>query len=154
MIASLVEVDNRRSVWHEERLGIGMSVGVKGQPDTLGINYFVAAKHSALLIQEMQHGVVGSSSGLRSLADAASAAGLPRNAGAIARAARTAGVTVVHCTAENLAGGIGANHNARIFEAARRLGLDNRPGSESEDVVFQRFHGLSPMSDLRWTRCS
>ncbi len=64
---------------------------------------------------------------------------------------------VVHCTAENLAGEFGANHNARLFAAARKAGMENRPGSasvrpvvevgpEPGDIVLPRFHGLSPMT--------
>jgi nicotinamidase-related amidase len=65
-------------------------------------------------------------------------------------------VPVIHCTAENLPGGFGANSNARLFVAARRLGLENRPASaevqpvaevfEANDLVLPRFHGLSPLT--------
>jgi nicotinamidase-related amidase len=75
----------------------------------------------------------------------------------VVRAARAAGVRVVHCTAENLPDGFGSNRNARVFAAARKAGMENAPGSESVrpvpevgpepgDVVLPRYHGLSPMT--------
>ena len=63
---------------------------------------------------------------------------------------------VIHCTAENLPDRFGTNTNARLFVAARRLGLKNRPSSadvrpvadvfEAGDLVLPRFHGLSPLT--------
>ncbi|HEY1990174.1 MAG TPA: isochorismatase family protein [Acidimicrobiales bacterium] len=112
---------------------------------------------SAVLVQEMQAGVVGAASGLPALADAGASIGLVEKVAAVVRAARTAGVTVVHCTAENLPDGFGGNRNARVFVAARKAGMENAPGSdavrpisevgpESGDVVLPRYHGLSPMT--------
>jgi nicotinamidase-related amidase len=117
----------------------------------------VAPGHCALLLQELQRGVVESGSGFASLAEAVREAELIGHAATLADAARQAGVVVVHCTAENLSGKFGTNRNARLFAAARRLGLDNVPGSdavqpvkelgpEPGDVVLPRYHGLSPMS--------
>ena len=101
----------------------------------------VARGQTALLLQEMQVGVIGSESGLPALAEAA----------------RRIGVPVVHCTAENLPDGFGGNRNARLFVAARKAGMANLPGSDSVqpvpelgpepgDVVLPRYHGLSPMT--------
>lgn len=117
----------------------------------------VAPSISALLVQEMQQGVVGTASGLPVLAEAGAAIGLIDQVAAVVRAARTAGVKVVHCTAENLPDGFGGNRNARVFVAARKAGMENAPGSdsvrpipevgpESGDVVLPRYHGLSPMT--------
>ena len=64
---------------------------------------------------------------------------------------------VVHCTAESLPGGFGRNHNARLFAAAQKSGVDTTAGSdavrpveevgpESGDIVFPRYHGLSPLN--------
>jgi biuret amidohydrolase len=83
--------------------------------------------------------------------------GLVDRVGRIGGAARPAGVTVIHCTAETLAGDFGANRNSRLFAAARKAGMTNRPGSESVgpidalgpepgDIVLPRYHGLSPMT--------
>jgi len=112
---------------------------------------------SALLVQEMQQGVVGTRSGLPALAEAGAGIGLIDQVTAVVKAARTAGVTVVHCTAENLPGGFGVNRNARVFAAARKAGMENAPGSElvrpvpelgpePGDVILPRYHGLSPMT--------
>ena len=64
---------------------------------------------------------------------------------------------MIHCTAENLPQGLGRNTNARLFVAARRLGMENQPGSDSvrpvsdlgpfdTDIVLPRLHGLSPLT--------
>lgn len=111
---------------------------------------------TALVLQEIQNGVVGDASTFPELARAASDVGVIPNAARLARAARTAGAPVVHATAQNLPGGFGANRNARLFAAARRAGAENAPGSDSVspvpellgagDVVLPRYHGLSPMT--------
>ena len=110
----------------------------------------------ALLVQELQNGVVGPESSLPALAEAVRETDLLRAAAAVTAAARSLGVPVIHCTAEGLADGFGANRNARIFAAARRRGLENRPASDSvrpvadvfapHDLVLPRFHGLSPLT--------
>jgi biuret amidohydrolase len=117
----------------------------------------VAPEHCALLMQEMQRGVVGPTSGFPALAAEGAAMGLIDHVATVAQAARAAGVAVVHCTAQNLPGGFGGNRNARLFAVARKAGMDNPPGSEAVlpvrelgpepgDVVLPRYHGLSPMS--------
>jgi nicotinamidase-related amidase len=70
--------------------------------------------HTALVTQEIQRGVIGDLSQLPELAENARLA-LPQIA-ALVRAARAAGLPVIHCTAERRADGLGANHNARIFQ--------------------------------------
>jgi biuret amidohydrolase len=108
----------------------------------------------ALVLQEIQNGVVGEETAFPELAEAAASAGVIPNAARLAAAARTAGVPVIHATAENLP--FGANRNARLFAAARRAGAENGPGTSSVrpveavvgpgDVILPRFHGLSPMT--------
>jgi biuret amidohydrolase len=123
--------------------------------DRLG--QLVSADHCALLILEMQRGVVGPGSGLPELAAAGAEVGLIEHVATVTRGARQAGVPVVHCTAESLPGGFGRSHNARLFAAALRAGMDNAPGSdavqpvqaigpEAGDIVFPRYHGLSPLN--------
>ena len=117
----------------------------------------VAPAHTAVLLQEMQRGVVGADSKLPALAEAGASIGLIGHVASVVKAARGAGVSVVHCTAENLPNGFGGNRNARVFVGARRAGLENLPGTdavkpvpevgpEPGDVVLPRYHGLSPMS--------
>jgi biuret amidohydrolase len=126
-----------------------------GREDRLA--QLIAPDRTALLIQEMQEGVVGAGSGFPALGAAGASIGLIEHVAAVAQGARRAGVTVVHCTAENLAGGFGVNQNARLFAAARKAGMDNLPGSAlvqpvaevgpaPGDIVLPRFHGLSPMT--------
>ncbi len=117
----------------------------------------VAAERCALLMVEVQQGVVGTDSGLPELAAAAAEVRLVEHVADLARGARRAGVPVVHCTAENLLDGFGTNRNARLFAAARKSGMHNAPGSasvqpvpelgpEPGDLVLPRLHGLSPLS--------
>jgi nicotinamidase-related amidase len=111
----------------------------------------------ALLVQEVQRGVVGPHSGFPALAEAGARVDLIGHVATVVRAARAAGVTVVHCTAENLPGGFGANRNSRLFAAARKAGMVHAPGTDpvqpvaelgprAGDLVLPRYHGLSPMT--------
>lgn len=101
---------------------------------------------------EVQPGVVGERSPLPELAQAA--AGMIPNIAALARAARVAGIPVVHCTAESRADGRGGNRNARLFGAMRKRGgaavsgseVHEDIGVEATDLVLSRLHGLSPMT--------
>ncbi|GIU88188.1 MAG: isochorismatase [Acidimicrobiia bacterium] len=117
----------------------------------------VDPRHSALVLQEVQNGVVGSPSALPALAEAAAAVGLVRNCARLARAARAARIPVFHCTAETRDDGIGANRNARLFAGVRKSAVRLSPGSdavrvpdeigvEPSDVVLPRHHGLGPMT--------
>jgi nicotinamidase-related amidase len=119
----------------------------------LDLAELVAPGHTALVTQEIQRGVVGDLSQLPDLAAAARPI-LP-NVAALARAARAAGVPVIHCTAERRADGLGANANARIFQYMARAPVKLLPGSEAAalvpeaglapgDLVLPRLHGLSP----------
>ncbi len=117
----------------------------------------VAPGTCAVLVQELQNGVVGADAGLPALADAARSTGVVERAASLVAVARRRGIPVIHCTAQNLPDDFGANRNAWLFETARRHGLDNRPGSASvapvaplgpaeSDVVLPRLHGLSPLT--------
>ena len=81
----------------------------------LDLQALVAPEHTALVLQEVQNGVVGSPSALPALAEAAAAVDLIGNCARLARPARAIGVTVLHCTAETRDDGRGANRNARLF---------------------------------------
>lgn len=111
--------------------------------------------HTALVTQECQNGVIGDDAVLRELADEARAVAVP-NIAALVRAARGAGVTVVHCLAVRRADDKGSNHNARLFAGTRKLGIRIEPGSTAaallpelgpapDDLVLSRYHGLGPM---------
>jgi nicotinamidase-related amidase len=113
--------------------------------------------HTALVLQEVQNGVVGDESTLPVLAAAAGAVRLVEQCARLARAARAVDVPVFHCTAETRADHKGANNNARLFAGARKSPVQLLPGSraaqpvdavgvEAGDVVLPRFQGLGPMT--------
>jgi nicotinamidase-related amidase len=123
----------------------------------LDLDALVAPAHTALVLQEVQNGVVGSPSVLPALAQAAAAIGLVAHCAQLARAARSAGVTVVHCTAETRDDGKGANRNARLFLGVKNAPVRLSPGSDAvgvpteigvdpADIVLARYHGLGPMT--------
>ena len=81
----------------------------------------VAPAHTALVLQEVQNGVVGEPSVLPELAAAGARIGLIEHCAALAAAARAAGIPVFHCTAETRDDLIGANRNARLFAGELHL---------------------------------
>ena len=115
----------------------------------------VAPGRCALLLQEVQPGVVGEESGLPELAAAGRAVGMVGHLERLTVAARSAGIPVVHCTAAHMTGGFGANRNARLFAGARKgTTLGEADGARMQpvpsvyqegDLVVPRYHGLSPL---------
>ncbi|HLM19547.1 MAG TPA: cysteine hydrolase [Acidimicrobiia bacterium] len=123
----------------------------------LDLHELVAPAHTALVLQEVQNGVVGETSALPMLAAEAKKAGVVEHCAELARAARAAGVPVLHCTAETRADRKGANRNARLFMGAQKSPVDLTPGSaavqppaeigvDPGDLVLPRHHGLGPMT--------
>jgi nicotinamidase-related amidase len=123
----------------------------------LDLSALVAPAHTALVLQEVQNGVVGTPAVLPALAEAAAAVDLVGNCARLARAARQAGITVVHCTAETRDDRKGANNNARLFGGVQKSSVRLSPGSEAvqvpseigvdpADIVLARYHGLGPMT--------
>jgi nicotinamidase-related amidase len=117
----------------------------------------VAPGHTALVLQEVQNGVVGSPSVLPELAAAGARVALVEHCAALAAAARAVGVPVFHCTAETRDDLVGANRNARLFAGVRKAPLRLSPGTDAvrvpdeigvdpRDVVLPRHHGLGPMT--------
>jgi nicotinamidase-related amidase len=116
----------------------------------------VDPSHTAFVTQECQNGVIGERAVFPQLAEEARRELIP-NVARLAKAARAAGVPVIHCVAERRADGLGSNDNARLFAAARKSGVQLLPGSEAvrlvpeigvedADVVLSRLHGLGPMA--------
>ncbi|MEZ0356837.1 cysteine hydrolase [Mycobacterium sp. SA01] len=110
--------------------------------------------HTVIVTQELQGAVVGPDAGLAALAREAEREALP-NIARLLPAARTAGVTVVHCLVQRRPDGLGSNHNAKLF-AIGAGGVDIAPGSPGAtllpqfgpapgDLVLSRWHGLGPM---------
>ncbi|HEV7525040.1 MAG TPA: isochorismatase family protein [Acidimicrobiia bacterium] len=123
----------------------------------LDLRALVAPEHTALVLQEVQNGVVGPQSALPALAEAAAAVNLVGNCARLARAARAVGVTVLHCTAETRDDGRGANTNARLFAGVKKSPVRLSPGSaavqvpaeigvDERDLVLARYHGVGPMT--------
>jgi len=123
----------------------------------LDLHELVAPAHTALVLQEVQNGVVGETSALPMLAAEAKKAGVVEHCAELAGAARAVGVPVVHCTAETRADRKGANRNARLFMGAQKAEVDLTPGSpavqppaeigvDPGDLVLPRHHGLGPMT--------
>jgi nicotinamidase-related amidase len=123
----------------------------------LDLGELVAPTHTALVLQEVQNGVVGSPSALPALAQAAADVRLVEHCARLARAARTVGVPVIHCTFEALAGGRGMNSNARLFAGVRKSAVHQAQGTaavqvpdaigvEPGDVLLPRYHGVGPMT--------
>ena len=117
----------------------------------------VAPSRAALVLIEVQPGVVGAASALPQLAEAANKIGMVPKLAKLGHAARQAGVPVVHCTAETLPGGFGRNRNARLFGGAQRRGaladdssVQPIPEVFAEgDIVLPRYHGLGPFAGSR-----
>jgi nicotinamidase-related amidase len=123
----------------------------------LDLAALVAPEHTALVLQEVQNGVVGTPSVLPALTDAAAAVDLIGNCARLARAARASGIVVVHCTAETRDDHKGANRNARLFKGVQKSPVQLSPGSaavqvpaeigvDPGDIVLPRYHGLGPMT--------
>ena len=116
----------------------------------------VAPWRTAVVTSEIQNGVIGEEAALPVLAEAARATMVPALA-RLVKAARVAGVEVVHCTFERRADGKGANSNARLFTGVSRSPVKLLPGTpatkviaevgvDPTDIVLTRTHGLNPMS--------
>jgi nicotinamidase-related amidase len=122
----------------------------------LNLSELMAPDRTALILQEVQNGVVGEQSALPALAEACARIGVLPHIVQLAAAARRVGVSVVHCTAENLPNSFGGNRNARLFAGALKAGAENAPGTESvmpiagvaepDDIILPRYHGLSPFT--------
>lgn len=123
----------------------------------LDLKTLIDPAHTALVLQEVQNGVVGSPSVLPALAAAGEEVHLIEHCAALAQRARELGVPVFHCTAETRDDRVGANRNARLFAGVQKAPMRLSPGSEAvrvpeligtdtRDVVLARHHGLGPMT--------
>ncbi len=118
------------------------------------LRYVLGGGRAALLLCEVQEGVLGESAPWPALVAAAGRKNLIGNVIRLAEEARRRGVPVVHCTADFLPGRFGANANARLFATARKRTAQDSPlfaapmaGTFVEgDVLLPRYHGISPMT--------
>jgi len=111
---------------------------------------------TAVVTSEIQNGVVGAESALPALAEVARQGTIPAIA-RLVKAARAAGVQVVHATAYQRPDLKGVNTNARLFLGVQRSPVRLLPGTpavevipevgvEPDDLVLTRTHGLNPMA--------
>ncbi|MCU1450413.1 MAG: isochorismatase [Acidimicrobiales bacterium] len=123
----------------------------------LDLAELVTPAHTAVVTSEVQRGVIGDCSALPELAEATRASGAIEAMADVVKAARAAGVRVVHGTASHRGDGLGGNTNARLFAAMRRSSvgiLEGTPaaeivpeiGMDRSDLVLPRLHGLGPMA--------
>lgn len=123
----------------------------------LDLASLVTPAHTALVLQEVQNGVVGTPSALPALADSCRSVGLVPNCALLAKQARLSGIPVIHCTAETREDLRGANRNARLFMGVLKAPVRLLPGSSAvevpdeigvdpSDIVLPRYHGLGPMT--------
>jgi nicotinamidase-related amidase len=113
------------------------------------------ADHTALLIFEMQRGIVGDLHLMPALAAVVREAGLVTEIGALTAAGRPAGVRVVHCTAQwradrrgtmlntPLVAGIAGRHPEHILVGSKRAEIVPALRPQDGDLVSTRHSGLS-----------
>ena len=115
---------------------------------------------TAVLTMELQQGVVGEGALLPALVERVAEAGTIGHAARVCQAARDVGASVVHCTVEHRADGVGATENCKIFALGAKLrreqgivpteigtpgaALVPELGPEPSDVVVARMHGMTP----------
>jgi nicotinamidase-related amidase len=117
----------------------------------------LAPATTALLTMELQRGVVGDRASIPDLAEVVAARDVLGAAGRLAGAARSAGVRVVHCTAEFRPDRAGSATNAPLLAVmAKRPShlLTGSPeaevvpelGPDPRDLVVPRLSGVSPFT--------
>jgi biuret amidohydrolase len=112
---------------------------------------------TAVVSMEMQRGVVGDLSRIPTLVAAVEQAGVIANLSALMKAARTAGIMVVHCNALFRADRKGSAANCpmltrvmkdpdQILEGSPQSKVVPELGPDPADFVMSRYHGVSPFS--------
>jgi nicotinamidase-related amidase len=123
----------------------------------LDLAELLAPASTAVLTMELQRGVVGDRASIPDLAAVVAASGTLAAAGRLAAAARSAGVPVVHCTAEFRPDRAGSATNAPLLAVMAKLPnhlLVGSPeaevvpelGPDPRDVVVPRLSGVSPFA--------
>ncbi len=121
------------------------------------VKEFAAPGRCAVLVMELQRGVVGDLASMPALAKAVQEAGLITATARLLAAARVAGVRVIHCHAAFRRDRAGTPRNVPLVNSLLRnpehmlVGeptVESVPelGPDSRDIVVQRFHGMSPFA--------
>jgi len=132
------------------------STRLRSDDIALDFHELVHPSRTALVTQECQQAVLRDGEIFPALAEAARERGIVAKIALALSAARSAGVTVVHCVVGRRPDNRGSNQNARLFMAAARspsrlvqgtqaAQLLPEFGPEPTDIVVPRMHGLSPM---------
>jgi nicotinamidase-related amidase len=111
----------------------------------------------AVLTMEIQRGVVGDLTSFPELAAEADRVGVVSHTARVLRAARAAGVPIIHCTAEFRADRAGSSVNCQLIAAMVRnpghllsgtpaTELVHELGPDPGDLVCVRLHGVSPFT--------
>jgi nicotinamidase-related amidase len=117
----------------------------------------VAPGRCAVLVMELQRGVVGDFASMPILAKAVQESGVIAATARVLGAARAAGVRVIHCHAAFRADRAGTPRNVPLVNGLLRNPRHMRVGEPStesvpelgpdpRDLVSQRFHGMSPFA--------
>jgi len=117
----------------------------------------VARGRCAVVVMELQRGVVGDLACIPELGKAVAEAGVITQTARLLHAARAAGVRVIHCTAAFRRDRVGSPGNVPLVNALLRnpdhlvvgtpaVEVVPELGPEPEDLLSQRLHGMSPFS--------
>jgi len=117
----------------------------------------VAPDRCAVVVMEMQRGIVGDLACIPELGKAVAEAGIIANTARLLRAARAAGVRVIHCTAAFRRDRVGSPGNIPMVNAllrnpehlvvgSREVEVCPELGPEAQDLEVQRLHGMSPFT--------
>jgi biuret amidohydrolase len=122
----------------------------------------VRADHTTIVTMELQKGIVGEGAILPALPVAVREAGLLDVAGRVCRAARSAGVRIVHQTMRERPDGAGQAINCKIFAIGAKHRAETghspteigQPGCElvdeldvqPSDIEIPRMHGMTPFT--------
>lgn len=123
----------------------------------LDLTSLLDPSHTAILMMELQRGVIGDLAMIPDLADEVRATGVLERVGALCAAGRAHGARVVHCTAEFRADRAGSKANAPMLRGATGTDLHLVEGTPSAevvpeigvapgDLVVPRVFGMSPFT--------
>lgn len=114
-------------------------------------------EHTAVLVMEMQRGVVGDLATMRALADAVASENTVSSIARLLGVARSKAVRIVYCTAEWRADRAGtilttpilsrlAGNPAHILQGTTAVDVIPELAPQENDLVSARLHGLTPFN--------
>jgi nicotinamidase-related amidase len=123
----------------------------------IDLRTLVDPERTAVVTCELQRGIMGDLAGAAPLAIECADLGVVTHAASLARAARGAGVRVVHAVIEHRADGAGsavntpflaamAKHPSPVVQGTPGTELVRELGPDPDDVVCRRIHGVTPFT--------